>query len=45
MITIFNTLHIAWVIGSKDIVDAVKNKDTRINIIVMVLMTPLKKLV
>lgn len=31
-----DTLYIAWTIGTKDILDALKNKNTRINIILMV---------
>jgi ABC-type polysaccharide/polyol phosphate export permease len=38
MTTLLDTLHIAWVIGSKDIVDALKNKASRINLVVMVFM-------
>ena len=38
MTTLLNTLHIAWVIGSKDIADALKNKNSRTNIIVIVIM-------
>lgn len=31
-----DSLYIAWIIGTKDIVDAIKNKNSRSNIIVMV---------
>ena len=34
----FDNLHTAWAIASKDIVDALKNKSTRINIIILMLM-------
>jgi ABC-2 type transport system permease protein len=33
-----DNLYMAWAIGSKDIVDALKNKSTRINIILLVLL-------
>jgi ABC-2 type transport system permease protein len=33
-----DNLYIAWAIGSKDIVDAIKNKNTRTNIVVLVLI-------
>jgi len=35
MKTLLDNLYIAWAIGSKDIVDALKNKGTRTNIILM----------
>ena len=38
MKTLLDTLHIAWVIGSKDIIDAIKNRATRINIVLLVVM-------
>lgn len=31
-----DTLYIAWIIGTKDILDAVKNKNSRTNILVMI---------
>ena len=34
----FDNLHTAWAIASKDIVDALKNKSTRINIIILMLI-------
>ena len=33
-----DTLYFAWVIGAKDILDALKNKNSRNNIIIMVVM-------
>jgi ABC-type Na+ efflux pump permease subunit len=36
MKTLLDTLYMAWTIGAKDIVDALKNKNTRANILVMV---------
>ncbi len=33
-----NTLYIAWVIGRKDILDALKNKSSRANIIIIIIM-------
>jgi hypothetical protein len=38
MKTLFDTSYIAWIIGTKDILDAVKNKSSRSNIIIIVLM-------
>ena len=38
MKTLMDTLYIAWVIGTKDILDALKNKNSRNNIIIMVVM-------
>ena len=35
MKTFLDNLYMAWAIASKDIVDALKNKNTRINIILM----------
>jgi ABC-2 type transport system permease protein len=35
MKTLLDTLYMAWTIGTKDILDALKNKNTRINILVM----------
>jgi ABC-2 type transport system permease protein len=36
MKTLMDTLYIAWIIGTKDILDALKNKSSRANIIIMV---------
>ena len=36
MKTLMDTLYIAWIIGTKDILDALKNKSSRSNIIVMI---------
>jgi ABC-type transport system involved in multi-copper enzyme maturation permease subunit len=36
MKTLIETLYIAWIIGTKDILDALKNKSSRSNIIIMV---------
>jgi ABC-2 type transport system permease protein len=36
MKTLLDTLYMAWIIGTKDIVDALKNKNTRTNILIMV---------
>ena len=36
MKTLLDTLYIAWIIGTKDILDALKNKSSRSNIIIMV---------
>jgi ABC-2 type transport system permease protein len=36
MKTLLDTLYIAWTIGTKDILDALKNKNTRANIVIMV---------
>ena len=38
MKTLLDSLYIAWVIGTKDILDALKNKSSRSNIIIMVVM-------
>lgn len=38
MKSIFDSLYIAWVIGTKDILDALKNKSARNNIIIILLM-------
>lgn len=38
MKTFSDNLYMAWVIGSKDIADALKHKGTRINILVMIVM-------
>lgn len=38
MKTLRDTLYIAWVIGTKDILDALKNKSSRANILIMILM-------
>src|SRR5512136_2904976 len=35
MKTLMDTLYIAWIIGTKDILDALKNKSSRANIILM----------
>jgi ABC-type Na+ efflux pump permease subunit len=36
MKTLMDTLYIAWIIGTKDILDALKNKSSRANIILMI---------
>ena len=36
MKTLLESLYIAWIIGTKDILDALKNKNSRSNIIIMV---------
>ena len=36
MNTLNDTLHTAWIIGTKDILDALKNKSMRSNILLMV---------
>ena len=36
MKTLMDTLYIAWIIGTKDILDALKNKSTRANIMLMI---------
>jgi ABC-type Na+ efflux pump permease subunit len=36
MKTLMDTLYMAWIIGTKDIRDALKNKNARINIILMI---------
>jgi ABC-2 type transport system permease protein len=36
MKTLLDSLHIAWIIGTKDILDALKNKSSRANILIMV---------
>lgn len=36
MKSLMDTLYIAWVIGTKDILDALKNKITRVNILIMI---------
>ena len=36
MKTMLDSLHIAWIIGTKDILDALKNKSSRANIVIMV---------
>jgi hypothetical protein len=36
MKTLMDTLYIAWIIGTKDILDALKNKSSRSNIIIMI---------
>jgi ABC-type Na+ efflux pump permease subunit len=36
MRTLTNTLYMAWIIGTKDIADALKNKNTRANIVIMI---------
>ena len=36
MKTLMDTLYIAWVIGTKDILDALKNKSSRSNILIMI---------
>ena len=38
MRSLFDTLYIAWIIGSKDILDALKNKSSRLNILIMLVM-------
>ncbi len=38
MNSLMDTLYIAWVIGTKDILDALKNKSSRSNIIIMIVM-------
>ncbi len=38
MKTLSDSLYIAWVVGTKDIVDALKNKGSRNNLIIMILM-------
>jgi ABC-2 type transport system permease protein len=38
MKTIADSLYIAWIVGTKDIVDALKNKGSRNNLIIMILM-------
>ena len=38
MKTMMNTLYIAWVIGTKDIMDTLKNKSSRSNIFIMIVM-------
>ena len=38
MNSLMETLYIAWVIGMKDILDALKNKSSRNNIIIMIVM-------
>ena len=35
---LMDTLYIAWIIGTKDILDALKNKSSRANIIIMIFM-------
>ena len=34
--TYVNALHIAWTIATKDIVDALRNKNTKVNLILMI---------
>jgi hypothetical protein len=36
MKNLMDTLYIAWIIGSKDILDALKNKSSRANILLMI---------
>ena len=36
MKTLMDTLYIAWIIGTKDILDALKNKNSRSNIMIMI---------
>ncbi len=36
--TLLDTLYTAWIIGVKDILDALKNKGSRSNLIIMVVM-------
>jgi ABC-type Na+ efflux pump permease subunit len=36
MKALLDTLYLAWIIGTKDILDALKNKNTRANILIMV---------
>lgn len=36
MKTMLDSLHIAWIIGTKDILDALKNKSSRANIMILV---------
>jgi ABC-type Na+ efflux pump permease subunit len=38
MKTLLDSLYIAWIIGTKDIVDALKNKSARANIIIILVM-------
>jgi drug efflux transport system permease protein len=38
MKTLMDTLYIAWMIGTKDILDALKNKSSRNNILIMLVM-------
>jgi ABC-type Na+ efflux pump permease subunit len=38
MKTLTDSLYIAWVIGTKDILDALKNKSSRSNLIIIILM-------
>jgi len=38
MKTLFDTLYNAWIIGTKDILEALKNKSSRANIIIIVFM-------
>ncbi len=38
MKTLFDTLYIAWIIGTKDILDALKNKSSRSNIVIIVFL-------
>lgn len=38
MKTLADSLYIAWVVGTKDILDALKNKGSRNNLIIMILM-------
>jgi len=38
MKSLADSLYIAWVIGTKDILDAIKNKGSRNNLIIMILM-------
>ena len=38
MKALFNTLYIAWIIGTKDILEALKNKNIRNNIIIMLVI-------
>jgi len=38
MKTLWNSLYIAWVVATKDILDALKNKSSRVNILIILLM-------
>lgn len=38
MKSLMDTLYIAWIIGTKDVLDALKHKSSRSNIIIMILM-------
>ena len=38
MSTLINTLYFTWIIGTKDILDAIKNKNMRTNLIIMICM-------